>query len=118
MCRSVPLVVRPGFFAGGVGADLLTCYLRPGHWSERARDPHPGRAVQQLDTEDLGAAIESLAAQALAGRVVLVLRHDELVSLPGTPEHAPLRSFELVSVLPCPLAWGDETLYVFRRVAE
>lgn len=102
--------------AAGVGADILTCYLRPGHWSERARDPHPGRAVQQLDADDLGAAIESLGAKALAGRVMLVLRHDELAWLSSTPEHAPLRSFELVSVLPCPLEARDETLYVFRRV--
>jgi hypothetical protein len=104
--------------AAGVGADILTCYLRPGHWSERGRDPHPGRAVQQLDAEDLGAAIESLRTKAAAGRVMLVLRHDEISRLSSEPATDPFPGFELVSVLPCPLERRDETLYVFRRVAE
>jgi hypothetical protein len=104
--------------AAGVGADILTCYLRPGHWGERARDPHPGQVVQQLDPADLGAAIDGLRTKDAAGRVMLVLRGDEMARLVRTQAKDPLRSFELVSVLPCSLERRDETLYVFRRRAE
>jgi hypothetical protein len=103
--------------AAGVGADILTCYLRPGHWSEQGRDPYPGRVVQQLDSESLGTAIDGLRTLDAAGRVMLVLRCDETARLARTAKD-PLRSFELVSVLPCPLERRDETLYVYRRVAE
>lgn len=103
--------------AAGVGADILTCYLRPDHWAERTRDPHPGRVVLQLDPENLRTAIDGLRTRAAAGRVMLVLRCDEM-ALVRTKAEEPLRSFELVSVLPCPLERRDETLYVYRRVAE
>jgi len=104
--------------AAGVGADILTCYLRPGHWSEPGRDPHPGRVVLQFDCDRLGAAIESLSTNAAAGRIMIVLRHDEMARLVRAKAEDPLRSFELVSVLPGRLEQRDETLYVFRRVAE
>lgn len=98
----------------GAGTDVLSCYLRPNHWRESARDPHPGIEVLRLALP-AEAAFDELVAGAGDVPIVLVLRHDELAALDASPARTRLQqSFALERVLPCPQPRGDETIYVFR----
>ena len=96
------------------GGLSLMYYLRPNHWRDPGQDPHPGIRIDPLDG-DLATAIASLLREAATGRVLVVLRRDELEALQRTTgsQSGPLASCLLLRVLPCPRENGDGTLYVF-----
>lgn len=107
----------PGFVVGAaVGAPVLTCYLRPRHWRGDAIEPHPGKTVLALAAAQAPSALAALPTKP-GERVLLVLRADELRSLPGAARDTLARDFELLKVIESPMPHGDDTLYVHRRHA-
>lgn len=99
------------------GALPLLCYLRPNHWRERTRDPHPGLEVVPLPAADLAAAIDRLAASPRR-QVLLVLGDAELRALDGVAAAALRGSFAPADVVSRPGRGGNETLHVYARAAS
>ncbi|MCK5942405.1 MAG: hypothetical protein KAI24_10580, partial [Planctomycetes bacterium] len=91
----------------GRGVDVLRAYLRPDHWHEPQRDPHPGVRVEALAPDEAGRA-----AQVAAPGALFVLQADERAALGAAAD-----GFVVLDLWPCPTPVGDGSLYVLRRRA-
>lgn len=92
----------------GRGAEVLRTYLRPSHWREPGRDPHPGIRVEPLAGDAAGRAAQALRADAL-----FVLLPEERVQLGSAAD-----DLVVVALWPSPKAVGDASLSVLRRRAQ
>lgn len=102
--------------AAGSGADSLLCYLRPNHWRDPAVDPYPERAVVPFAPADAAAGLASLAARP-EPCVLLVLCSDEVERFDAAARAELARGFAIAQVDASPGPHGDETIYVYRRIA-